>query len=400
MQKQQAMKKIGRNQPCPCGSGKKYKRCCGSPLKQSATVPKPNVPSTPITFPMVGLPGEHHWLWMARHRDPQPTVGAAGQPGQYRLTVLFARPSYRNLPANQQSFLGALEGDSHLAISRPAMVPAQEGSVPKIFAGTPEGRFEFTAIANNQGYAGKFRSEPFDALSMDDAERKGYRAIAPALSGISSHLDIPLHIEQIEVEELRTGNLKVRFENPFIRVPMIIGVPATLSSEFCHYASLYREALNSNSLTYRYLCLFKIIEAIRERRKRLDTLSKRVVLRVGEVIPTQPAERVRWLNALFPGRYNWDEFTFATIFKEEANGKKINYVVDKYLAPLRNEIAHPLLETGELAVSIDDLKHIRKIDQWLPLTRCIVRRLLKNDFPDQYLTFLNEDGTISDGPSE
>ncbi len=24
--------KIGRNQPCPCGSGKKYKKCCGGPL--------------------------------------------------------------------------------------------------------------------------------------------------------------------------------------------------------------------------------------------------------------------------------------------------------------------------------------------------------------------------------
>jgi SWIM/SEC-C metal-binding protein len=24
-----APEKIGRNQPCPCGSGKKYKRCCG-----------------------------------------------------------------------------------------------------------------------------------------------------------------------------------------------------------------------------------------------------------------------------------------------------------------------------------------------------------------------------------
>jgi len=23
-------KKVGRNDPCPCGSGKKYKRCCGS----------------------------------------------------------------------------------------------------------------------------------------------------------------------------------------------------------------------------------------------------------------------------------------------------------------------------------------------------------------------------------
>ncbi|MPZ40799.1 MAG: UPF0149 family protein, partial [Rhizobiales bacterium] len=26
-------RKTGRNEPCPCGSGKKYKRCCGSPEK-------------------------------------------------------------------------------------------------------------------------------------------------------------------------------------------------------------------------------------------------------------------------------------------------------------------------------------------------------------------------------
>jgi SEC-C motif len=31
--------KIGRNQPCPCGISKKYKRCCGDPLK--AEVPSP-----------------------------------------------------------------------------------------------------------------------------------------------------------------------------------------------------------------------------------------------------------------------------------------------------------------------------------------------------------------------
>jgi len=23
-------RKIGRNEPCPCGSGKKYKKCCGA----------------------------------------------------------------------------------------------------------------------------------------------------------------------------------------------------------------------------------------------------------------------------------------------------------------------------------------------------------------------------------
>ena len=27
---------VGRNEPCPCGSGKKYKRCCGSKVQQYA----------------------------------------------------------------------------------------------------------------------------------------------------------------------------------------------------------------------------------------------------------------------------------------------------------------------------------------------------------------------------
>ena len=29
-------KKIGRNDPCPCGSGKKYKKCCGKDLQEDA----------------------------------------------------------------------------------------------------------------------------------------------------------------------------------------------------------------------------------------------------------------------------------------------------------------------------------------------------------------------------
>ena len=27
--KPKRVKKVGRNDPCPCGSGKKYKQCCG-----------------------------------------------------------------------------------------------------------------------------------------------------------------------------------------------------------------------------------------------------------------------------------------------------------------------------------------------------------------------------------
>lgn len=34
------MAKIGRNTPCPCGSGKKYKKCCLM-LQKGATQPKP-----------------------------------------------------------------------------------------------------------------------------------------------------------------------------------------------------------------------------------------------------------------------------------------------------------------------------------------------------------------------
>jgi len=29
--KQHPAGKTGRNQPCPCGSGKKFKKCCGAP---------------------------------------------------------------------------------------------------------------------------------------------------------------------------------------------------------------------------------------------------------------------------------------------------------------------------------------------------------------------------------
>ena len=29
-------KKVGPNDPCPCGSGKKYKKCCGDPAKKTA----------------------------------------------------------------------------------------------------------------------------------------------------------------------------------------------------------------------------------------------------------------------------------------------------------------------------------------------------------------------------
>ncbi|HLP02303.1 MAG TPA: SEC-C metal-binding domain-containing protein [Opitutaceae bacterium] len=37
--------KLGRNDPCPCGSGRKYKNCCGSSLPHEPTPPA--APETP-----------------------------------------------------------------------------------------------------------------------------------------------------------------------------------------------------------------------------------------------------------------------------------------------------------------------------------------------------------------
>jgi hypothetical protein len=37
---------------------------------------------------------------------------------------------------------------------------------------------------------------------------------------------------------------------------------------------------------------------------------------------------------------------------------------------------------------------LREVYKWLPLTKCIVRRMLKNEFPDEFLSYIKEDGTV------
>jgi hypothetical protein len=41
--------KIGRNDPCPCGSRLKYKRCCGNPLRGNSTNFDTSSPAESIT---------------------------------------------------------------------------------------------------------------------------------------------------------------------------------------------------------------------------------------------------------------------------------------------------------------------------------------------------------------
>ena len=86
----------------------------------------------------------------------------------------------------------------------------------------------------------------------------------------------------------------------------------------------------------------------------------------------------------------------SSIFVEEALGRKVNDLLDKELADLRNDIAHALTEnSGAVTLSVDEALHTDRVDKWLPLMKCIVRRMLKNEFPTDFLPFLKEDGRVA-----
>jgi hypothetical protein len=162
------------------------------------------------------------------------------------------------------------------------------------------------------------------------------------------------------------------------------------------YTSLYREALTSNSLNYQFLCFYKIIEGLRERRQRLR---KQVALEAKgrgdeppkypeERIPTERAAQVEWLNALYPLTRQWDEMALDSVFISEVIGRKITNLIHKgeELHEMRGKIAHAVLESGEPTFSIDAGLHIDEINKWLPLVKCIARYLLKEAFPESFIS--------------
>jgi hypothetical protein len=375
----------------------------------SASEPQPKRGSIPISatsvnIALMGLPGQRqHAIVVNQFKDPSDARnigGPQGQSGKYTVTFVLARPGFALLPEGQHSFAPGIRGDSHLAIAKPAFLPPGNPDADQIVirGATEDGNFVFAGLPNERGFLGKVVSEPFDANGFHDAEAKAHRALAPSLSNWAVHLDIPLSVVQVESVEARTGNTQTSILTPHFMVPLAIRPIANLQPEYRGYASLYREALNSNSSVYQFLCLFKMIEAMLKRRARLGAEARRAgkpFRREHETIPASPDAAIKWLNAIFSIRPSWDAMALASIFPNEVLGKSCKYVIDSALYPLRVDIAHAISsQSGELTLSVDELFHTRNLHKWLPLTKCIVRRMLKNDFPADFLPYLREDGTI------
>jgi methylamine utilization protein MauJ len=200
-------------------------------------------------------------------------------------------------------------------------------------------------------------------------------------------LNVPVSVYQTEVTEMRTENRRVTTTLPFFESPPL-PTPNRVTDEFLWFAALYREALNTNSPLYRYLCLYKIIEGITVRRSVTKVYPR------NERIPINPADFSGWLNAVFPVRpERWDQMALDSVFISEALGRKIGDVRDNDLRPLRNDVGHMFDDADKThRLWVDDAEQVQRVHRWLPITTCIARLMLKNDFPSDFLPGLDEVG--------
>lgn len=246
------MSKFGRNASCPCGSGKKFKKCCGASDTSPSIVQSINdssAPSSPISANMglIGFPGFLQQLHLIPHfknpNDPRNQLHPGGLPGNYKVVFILCRPGFSLLRDNNIAPAEHHKGDSHLGIAKPAY---DEPNLPgadqvKFHIRTPDGEFMFYGLPNEAGFLGKIESEPFLAKHFQDAQNKAFHAIAPTLSNTSFYLDIPLNIYQIDVVELRTNGMMLSMMSPFRETPMFKVPSEEMPDEYLKYASLYRD---------------------------------------------------------------------------------------------------------------------------------------------------------------
>jgi hypothetical protein len=402
MASKEAFRNMFRPKPqkkCWCGSGKKEKNCHprgkqrvaqpagGVPAMAAgptASIP-PHVTKSPsLVKPPWGFPGEEHKIWVVpilKGEENKPH-SLAGNEGKYKVQLLLSRPGHPMGKEREFSFIDNLVGTSHVRIAKPESERG-EHDVAKLRLGLHGKNYFITAETDKDGFIGKFVAE-LNAKDMNGAEDEVYGSLAPFLSAWSMNADIPINIETIQITELATTMSSLRVMTPHFDMNLPGAPPPFFLDEFCQYASIYREGLNTNSIFYRFLCFYKIIESlIAKRGKQAKALKEagKDPRQNYETIPAGEKERLELLGMLYPWRSSWDSMALEQVFPKEVYGLKATAIRDRHLRPLRLGIAHALLDQGEITVVIDKMEYIKAVNKWLPLCRLLARWMLRMNFP-------------------
>lgn len=92
--------KAGRNDPCPCGSGKKYKQCCLKKSEEQATAAK-YTPTGKRKFKATLLSGEGKSLSIFE-KSTHPSELTADPEALQRLKFKMAQKDYRQLDVEER----------------------------------------------------------------------------------------------------------------------------------------------------------------------------------------------------------------------------------------------------------------------------------------------------------
>jgi hypothetical protein len=346
-----------------------------------------------------GLPGIPEYLITVFGKDGKELGPPSGSPGKYEAVFTTWRGTVRPIGEYEVTQGDNIRGDSHLMMAKPAYKPPgnPDANEFRMALQTDRGeKFEIVGTANDKGFLAKVAVKEFDAASFHDAHEKAYRAATVMLSNLSLQLDMPLLIFQQDIQEVSTGSHWMVVVNPSFEIPPLIDSAMTGSAEFRSYASIYREALNTNSLLYMFLCLYKITEGIRKKRvaKEREAAKKGKEYRApAEVVPRDSAEFVPWLNSLYSVAPEWKEWHLGTIFGREAGRRFLDLIgEDGPMTKLRNEIGHAFTaSSGKEVTNLDSRGFQVEVERWLPLLKCMARRMLRNEFPTEFLPWLKDE---------
>jgi hypothetical protein len=339
---------------------------------------------------MQGLPGEEQKLHVFFATTDHPFGSRPmSVPGEFKVQFLLSRPGHLKFDEEQPSFIHSVVGDSHLRIAKHVDERNESDDVISLrLIGNGNGwSIPFECLVNDNGCVGKIVVERLRANDHVHAEAVAYRALAPFLSAWSASLDIPLNVETIQVSDLTTHTESLRVLHPYLEMKPAGGVGPPLSDEYCHFASVYREAMNATSVFYRFLCFYKIIESFYTRRSKLaaQAKSRGEKPRVYTEDVSLSTEAVRGILLwIYPWRPSSnDDFIVNQILPAEAIGKRFKTLRQNVLEPMRDTIAHGLMRSGEIKTVADRLEDIEKISKWLPLLRVWVRVLFATEFPTE-----------------